>query len=129
MDFVVTLIIGDLFDDVFWAEVPLVQGLVGFGTIILVHILVTYASFRSTFLYRLIASPARVLIEEGKLVQENLNREWLRPETLQFELRLSGEDHPKEVREARLEPKGQVSILKNASNKPVQKKDLRHLLR
>src|ERR671924_489440 len=30
MDFVVTLIIGDLFDDVFWAEVPLIEGIVGF---------------------------------------------------------------------------------------------------
>jgi uncharacterized membrane protein YcaP (DUF421 family) len=128
MDFVVTLIIGDLFDDVFWAEVSLLQGMVGFATIILVHILVTFLSSRSTFVHRLIASPARMLIENGKLVQENLQHEWLRPETVQFELRLKGEEHLKDVNEARLEPKGKLSVLNTPANKPVQKKD-KHLLR
>src|SRR5512133_900580 len=66
MDLVVTLIIGDLFDDVFWVEVPLVQGLVGFGTIILAHILVTYLCSRSKLVYQLVNSPARVLIRDGK---------------------------------------------------------------
>ena len=51
---------------------------------------------------------------------EGLQREWMRQETLQFEMRLTGEEHP---REARLEPEGQVSVLKADSNKPVQKKD------
>ena len=47
----------------------------------------------------------------------------MRQETLQFGMRLTGEEHPREVREARLEPEGQVSVLKADSNKPVQKKD------
>jgi len=123
MDLVVTLIIGDLFDDVFWAEVPLVQGLVGFGTVVLAHILVTYLSSRSKRIDQLVNSPARVVIQDGKLVLENLQREWMRQETLQFELRLKGEEHPREVREARLEPEGQTSVLKRDVNKPVQKKD------
>ena len=33
-DFVVTVIVGDMFDDVFWAEVPLSKGLVGVTTIV-----------------------------------------------------------------------------------------------
>jgi len=125
MDFIVTLIIGDLFDDGFWAEGPILQGLVGFGTIILAHILVTYASSRSTFTHRLVTPTATLVIQNGKLVQENLQREWMRPETVQFEMRLEGEEHPKEIQEARLEPKGQISVLKAPSSKPVQKKDLR----
>ena len=32
MDFIVTLIIGDLFDNVFWAEVPVIEGIVAFTT-------------------------------------------------------------------------------------------------
>jgi len=127
MDFVVTLIIGDLFDDVFWAEVPIVQGMVAFGTIILVHILVTYASSRSLPFYRLATSPERLVIEKGRLVQENLQCERLRPEVIQWEMRLKGEEHPRDVKEARLEPEGQLSILKNNLSKPVQKKDLRLL--
>lgn len=125
MDFVVTLIIGDLFDDVFWAEVPIVQAIVAFAVVVLVHMLVTFASSRSIGFYRLVTSPERLLVEDGKLVQKNLRREWMRPETLQSELRTNGEEHPREVKEAWLEPKGKLSIVKDPTSKPVQKKDKR----
>ena len=127
MDFVVTLIIGDLFDDVFWAEVPVIEAMVAFATIVLAHILVTFITSRNTSLYWMLASPARPLIEEGRLVQKNLQLERIRAEDVQFELRLKGEEHMREVKEARLEPSGQVSVIKNPSNKPVQKKDKRLL--
>jgi uncharacterized membrane protein YcaP (DUF421 family) len=127
MDFVVTLIIGDLFDDVFWTEVPVIQGLVAFGVIILLHILVTLLNSRNKSIHRLIASPARVLIENGKLVNENLQREWIRSEMVQYELRLKGEEHLKDIKEARLEPKGRMSVFHTQASKPVQKKDMRRL--
>jgi uncharacterized membrane protein YcaP (DUF421 family) len=129
MDLVITLVIGDLFDDVFWAEVPLVQGLVGFGTVVLTHLLVTFISSRSKRIHELLNSQPRTLIREGKLVPENLRREWVRQETVQFELRLSGEEHPREVQEATLEPEGQISVIKTPSSKPIQRKDARRLLR
>jgi uncharacterized membrane protein YcaP (DUF421 family) len=125
MDFIVTLIIGDMFDDIFWAEVPLLQGMVGFATIILVHMLVTFVTSRNTSIYWIFASPARPLIETGRLVQKNLQIERMRAEDVQFELRLKGEEHMREVQEARLEPSGQVSVIKDSSYKPVPKKDKR----
>ena len=64
MDFVVTLIIGDLFDDVFWAEVPVLQGMVAFVIIVLAHVLVTFISSRNIRFYRLVTSPERVLVED-----------------------------------------------------------------
>jgi uncharacterized membrane protein YcaP (DUF421 family) len=129
MDLVVTLIIGDLFDDVFWAEVPLLQGMVGFATVVLMHMLVTFAVSRSKRIDRLVNSPARAVIQDGKLVQENLQREWMRQETLQYELRMQGEEHPREVKAATLEPEGQISVIKLPDNEPVKKKDLPRLLR
>ena len=128
MDFIVTLIIGDMFDDVFWAEVPLVQGMVGFATIVLIHILVTLVTSRNTSIYWILASPARPLIEAGRLVQKNLQSERIRAEDVQFELRLKGEEHMREVQEAQLEPSGQLSVIKDPSYKPVPKKD-KHLFR
>lgn len=125
MDFIVTLIIGDLFDNVFWAEVPVIEGIVAFTTIAVIHMLVTFLTSRNTSLYWLLASPARPLVEEGRLVQKSLQLERIRAEDVQFELRLKGEEHMREIREARLEPSGQVSVIKSPSNKPVQKKDRR----
>jgi uncharacterized membrane protein YcaP (DUF421 family) len=127
MDFVVTLVIGDLFDDVFWAEVPLVQGMVGFASMVLIHMLVTFVTSRNTSIYWALASPARPLIEAGRLVQKNLQIERIRAEDVQFELRLKGEEHMREVSEARLEPSGQVSVIKEPAYRPVPKKDKRLL--
>ena len=125
MDFIVTLTIGDLFDDVFWADVPLIKGMVGFATIIFVHMLVTFVTSRNKSIYWMLASPARLLVEEGRLAQKNLQLERMPADHVQFELRLKGEEHLREVREARLEPSGQVSVIKQPANKPVSKKDKR----
>ena len=124
LDFVVVTIIGDLFDDVFWAEIPISQGMVGFGTIIFVHILVTHLSARNTLVHQWVASHPRLIVRKGRLVHENLRRERTRPETIQFEMRLKGEEYLKEVEEARWEPKGQISIIKTKANEPAKKRDI-----
>jgi len=126
MDFVVILIIGDLFDDVFWAKVPIAQGVVAFAVIVLLHLLTTFASSRSISFYRLVTSPERLVIEDGKLVLKNLAREWMHPETLQSDLRIRGEEHLREIKEAWIETKGKLSVIKARASKPVQKKD-KHL--
>jgi uncharacterized membrane protein YcaP (DUF421 family) len=45
--FVVALIIGDMFDDLIWAEVAATQFVVGVGTLLFVHFLVAEARFTS----------------------------------------------------------------------------------
>lgn len=127
MDFIVTLIIGDLFDDVFWTEVPIVQGMVAFAALVFLHILVTFFSSHNKRFYRLVTPPASLLIEDGRLVQKSLQQERLRPEDVQADLRLKGEEHLREIKEAWLEPSGQVSVIKNPSNKPLPNKDKRLL--
>jgi uncharacterized membrane protein YcaP (DUF421 family) len=125
MDFIVTLILGDLFDDVFWVEIPVVQGMVGFATIVLVHMFVTFVTSRNKTIFWALASPARVMIEDGRLVQKSLQIERMRADDVQSELRTKGEEHMREVKEARLEPSGQVSVIKDPSCKPVPKKEKR----
>jgi uncharacterized membrane protein YcaP (DUF421 family) len=127
MDFVVTNAMGDLFDDVFWAEVPVVQGTVAFGALVLVHMLVTFVTSRNKSIYRVLSSPARPLVEDGKLVQKSLQLERMRPESVVWELRLKGEEDLREIKQARLEPSGQVSVVKAPAHKTVQKKDKRLL--
>lgn len=127
MDLVVTLIVGDLFDDIFWVEVPIAQGMLAFAVVIFAHILVTFVSSRNVRFYRLVTPPARMLVEDGKLMQKSLQQERLRPEELQSDLRIVGQEHLKEIKQAWLEPNGQVSVVKNPDSQPVQKKDKRLL--
>lgn len=124
MDFVVATIIGDQFDTVIYGEVPIVQGLVGFGTIVIWHIVANFASSRSVLIDRLLASPPTVLIRNGSYLQAGLDKEWMNVETVQSELRLNGEDELSEIKEARLEPSGQLSLIKNEPSEPVQKQDI-----
>lgn len=45
--FVIALVIGDLFDDVFWSEVPVSQFAVAVATLFLLHLRVTGQIFHS----------------------------------------------------------------------------------
>jgi uncharacterized membrane protein YcaP (DUF421 family) len=44
--FVLAVVLGDLFDDLFWAEVPAAKFVVGAGALVLLHVLVSIESFR-----------------------------------------------------------------------------------
>jgi len=127
LDFIVGLILGDLFDDVIWTEIPVVQGLVGLTTIILTHVLVTLAASRSTVIHHLVSPAARLVIKEGMLVTENLQKERMNTASILSQMRLNGEDRLDEVKEAWLEPKGEVSILKKEGNKTLRKQEYSQL--
>ncbi len=127
MDFVVITLLGDPFDSVIYSEVTLAEGVVAFTTITLMHLLVTFGSSRSESFYRLVSSPPRRLIQQGRVQGDMLAMERLRPETLASDLRLKGEDRLVEVQEAWLESNGKVSVLKNTPDEPARKQDLKLL--
>jgi uncharacterized membrane protein YcaP (DUF421 family) len=123
MDFVVVTILGDAFDTVIFAEVPILQGVVYFMTITLIHFIIRFTASRSLWVHHLVASSPTVMIRNGMIIQTGLRSERTRVETLLGELRLQGEDRLEEVREARLEENGQLSLLRNDTSKPAQKQD------
>lgn len=129
MDFVVITILGDPIDSVIYGKVPIIQGAVGFITIVLAHLLVSYLSSRNAFIFHLTNSPPRILIQKGTVLRQGLQLERMRVETVESEIRLRGEDRLEEAKEATLEPQGKLSILKNPPGKPIQKKDLKLLCR
>jgi len=47
LDFTIALVIGDLVDDMIWAEVPIAQFMVAAGVLFLVHITLDLARFKS----------------------------------------------------------------------------------
>jgi uncharacterized membrane protein YcaP (DUF421 family) len=123
MDFVVTTILGDAFDTVIFGEAPILQGVVYFVTIASAHFVVRFLASRSLVIHRLTASPPTTMIQDGMIVRDGLRAERVRVETVFEELRLKGEDRLEEVKEARLEENGQLSLLRKSPHKPVQKQD------
>src|SRR5687767_12590532 len=125
MDFVVITILGDGLDSVIYGEVSILQGVVSFVTIVLAHLLVSYLSSQSMFVFRLANSPPRILIQKGVVFGEALQVERMRMEMVESEMRLNREYQLEEVKEATLEPNGKLSVIKNMGAKPAQKKDLK----
>lgn len=128
MDFVVITILGDAFDTILFGEAPILHGVVYFITIGLIHVVVRFLGSRSLAIHHLTASKPTIMVQDGMIVPAGLEREQTRIETLLGELRLQNEDRLEEVKEARLEEDGRLSLLRKTLYKPAQKQD-RTLLR
>jgi uncharacterized membrane protein YcaP (DUF421 family) len=123
-DFVVTLIIGDLFDDVFWKEVPLANGLVAISTIIACHLLLSVGTWRWEALNRLFGSGSTRLVYHGRVDARGMQACRFRPEDLQSHLRAAGIDGLAEIEEAHLESNGKLSVLLTREAKAVNRREL-----
>ena len=123
-DLLVALMLGDVVDEVIYGDVTIAEGAVAMAVIGAWHIINAFASFKSKIIDKLTGAPPTVLIKEGHIQRNELARERLNEEELFAELRLNGIDDVKEVKQATLEPNGQVSVLKEEWAKPIQKQDL-----
>ncbi len=123
-DFAVATMLGDMFDDVIWAEVPLAKGIVGISTIMLIHLLVVYTSYKNARIDHFFGAQSTMMVRDGKLDEAGLRRERLRPEEVEFLLRQKGVDRLDEIKESQMEPGDTLSVLRREAAKPAQKRDL-----
>jgi uncharacterized membrane protein YcaP (DUF421 family) len=129
MDFVITMAIGDMFDDIIWAEVPLAQGLVGFTAFILCHVVINAGGWGSHAFRRLIAGRSRRLLHNGQVDHQALAAERMHLNTFEQQLRQVGEDDPQGLELACLEVSGALSVLKAKPLRPLQRRDVPALAR
>lgn len=123
LDLLVSTVIGDMFDDIFWADIPLAQGVVGMTTIMLLHTLVAYATWKSGALHDLVTSrPVRV-VWQGRLERDGLRHERTRDDEVRSSLRLRRIDRLADVRAAAWEPSGQLAVQKQEEAKAAEKRD------
>jgi uncharacterized membrane protein YcaP (DUF421 family) len=127
MDLVVVTIMGDGLDSVIYGEVSILQGAVYLTMITIAHLLVGYLASQNDLIFKLTNSPPRKMIQEGTVLGKSLAVERMRMETVESQMRLKQEDQLEEVKEATLESNGQISVVRNTSSKPVQKKELKLL--
>jgi uncharacterized membrane protein YcaP (DUF421 family) len=126
-DFVITTALGDLFDDVIWAEVPVSQGVVAMATMILLHSLVGFASSQSRAIHDLVASAETLVVRKGRLFEQGMRRERTPEEEVLPLLRVLGVDKRSDVEEAAIEPSGEPSVIKKPEERNAQKQDLPRL--
>jgi uncharacterized membrane protein YcaP (DUF421 family) len=124
-DLVVALIIGDMFDDMFWAEVPASKFVVAAGVVMLAHIGVSIGSYANeTFSWLASGRPTKFL-RGGSLLKAGQRGEQISVKEAAAMLRKQriGPDEWAEVKSARIERSGQPSILKREWAREAQKQD------
>ncbi len=124
MDFVVALIVGDMIDDLLWAEVPASQFVVGVGALFLMHLAVEMGTFSNRALARLIEGEQAPVVHDGSLDRVGMRQERLNEQEVMAQLRQQGIDDMREVASADVELSGQVSVLQHQWAREAQKKDV-----
>lgn len=123
VDFVTTLIMGDLFDDVVFNEVPLAEGLVAQFSVTFAHLAVNTCAFVNPAFGRLVNATPTIIIDRGKFIHKALRKEKLRTETVESILRENEIEDRAEVERGMLEPDGHVSVVKHVDARAAQKQD------
>ena len=122
-----TIIVGDMFDDIFWAEVSLAKGLVGVTSIIVLHLLTKVIEAHSSAAKSVLDGKPALVVLNGRLVEAGQARERIHGDGVRELLRVRGVDDLSAVREARLEVDGTLSVLPFEERKPAQKRELEAL--
>ena len=120
-DFVLALVIGDMVDDLLWAEVAAAHFTAAVGVLTATHLVVSWASSRYAWAERLVeGSPSPVVID-GDPDGASLRKERMNEKALAFELRHHGLDKDgwREVKSAHVETSGAVSVLRTRADRPL----------
>ena len=111
-DLVVLLIISNVVQDaLIGKDSSLGGGIIGAATILLLNYGVVEITYRSKRARRLLETQPALLIHNGRILQETLQRERITHEELLAALRRNGLTEPTQVRFAVLEETGGISVI------------------
>lgn len=123
VDLIVSLIIGDLVDDLLWAEVSLAKFAVAVAAIVLTEVLVKMGTSRWPWFLALVNGRPAVVLRDGREDGHTLRREQLNEGDLAHMLRRHGVDDWNEVHVAFLETNDELSVIRRPGAEPAQKED------
>ena len=114
-DVLVLVIIADASQNAMAGEYKSVtDGAILVGTIIAWDYLIDWLNYRVPALRGWLEPPPLLLIRDGRVLHRNLRREFVTEDELKAKLRENGVTDVAEVREARMETDGEVSVIKRA---------------
>jgi len=116
IDFILLIVLGDAIQQGLTQDDYSVSGaLIVIFTIAIIQVVLGYVTFRSTKLRVVMEGEPIVLIEDGRLIEKNLQRSRIAAEELAEEARLSQVSSFSDVAWAVLETSGKVSIIPKKS--------------
>ncbi len=124
-DFVVALIIGDLIDDLLWAEVGAAQFTAATGGVIVAGLMVALATYTSSGLATVLNGKPQLVLGQGVPVRSGMRAERVNEKELAALLRVQGVERARwgDVHRAWLEESGELSISWNEEMRPARRQN------
>jgi len=124
-DFVVGVIVGSVAANLSVSQQsPVVSGITVLVVLALITIIIDFADIKSFFSRKIFNSEPVTVIENGKIIEENLKRTRLPLDNLMMLLREKDAFNISDVEFAIFETDGKLSVLKKSQKQPVTPSDL-----
>lgn len=104
--------------------IPLLAGIVPILTLFVCEALLSYISLKSQFARRIISGKPSIVIEKGKILENELRKQRFNLDDLMEQLRVKNVSDIQDVEYAILETGGQISVILKTDKKPVIREDL-----
>ena len=124
-DYVVGIVIGDMASSIaIDTQIKMLNGIIGLVVYSLLTIVIAFGAIKSFRFRNLVDSRPAILVEGGKILEDNLLKNQMTVEDLMSSLREKNAFKLEEVELAVLETNGQLSVMKKSESEPVTRKDL-----
>jgi uncharacterized membrane protein YcaP (DUF421 family) len=104
------------------------EGTLLVGTIVFWNYALDWLGHRFPFIERLTRPPALPLIQNGRLLRRNMQKEMITEEELMSQLRQQGYEEVDEVKNAYIEGDGNISVIAEKPDEPHTQKQKRKLI-
>ncbi|MBE6974481.1 MAG: DUF421 domain-containing protein [Ruminococcaceae bacterium] len=123
-EFVVTMLVSNLAAiPIEETDLPLYSGVIPIATVLGMEMLFSWACMRSVWLRRVLWGKPVILIDNGRILRENLRRTRVTLDELMEQLRQKDVLQPETVQYAILETNGNLSVFPFPAHQPVSAKD------
>lgn len=125
LDLVVTIIMAEVAAIPIEApERPLMLGVIPIATIVFLEIVLSYLCLKSKKVRDLISGRPSVVVQDGRMVQQEMRRLRYSVADLMEQLRIRGYHNVQDVEMAVLESDGELSVLPKSHKRPLSSADL-----
>ena len=122
-DLLVALMLGEIVDEMIYGDVTLAQGAVVVAAIAALEYANEWLSFSSPRFARLVGGDPTVVVQDGQLQAAGMRAERISEAEIASHLREQGIDDLAEVKCARLEADGRLSVIKHEWARPARRGD------
>lgn len=131
LDFVILVGIGDIVVTVAMnKEETLMHGIAALSALVILQKILSYMALKSPFMRKWLEGTPVTFVKNGRILVDNLKSTNFNIDDLRQELHKKGMDmsNLSEIKVARLESCGDLSIIKNSEYEPLQRKDVENLI-